>query len=152
MSDPTTSTECPGTYCNDEPITICTSLPATMAPTAYDEQCRELAELMCLAIVRSVEEINRQHRGTSGASLSSTLLAWKSWAKGAVTGKPGLPDCLDPSDPTDRTLGSSMRPEVSSSAPAGEKDAAQYTNAAFEAIQQLGAGFASFDIDDWYDD
>ena len=148
MADPT----CTGTNCNQDPITVCTSLPYTMAPTTYDQQCRELAELMCQAIVRSIEEINRQHRGTSGASLSATLLAWKTWAKGSVSGTPGLPDCLNPATPTNQTLGQSMRPVVGTSGSQGEKDAAQYTNSVFDAIQQMGAGLASFDIDDWYDD
>lgn len=155
-SDVQPMSECPTDgFCNQNPIKVCTSLrlnPMSPDPSNFEDQCRELAEVMCKAIVRSIEEIYRQHRGGTSPSLDAKLLAWKTWAKGPSTSTPGLPDCLDPAAPTNRTLGESMRPLVASTAPQGDKDAALYTNTAFRAIQQLGAGFTAYDIDDWYDD
>jgi hypothetical protein len=152
MADPNQSNVCPGANCNQEPITVCTSLPGALTPSNFDQQCRELAEMMCLAVVRTVEEYNRKRRANPGASLPSELMDWKAWAKGLVGGQPGLPDCLDPNDATNANLGESMQVDVSSLSQPSQQTAGKYTNRAYESVFQFGASLSSFDIDDWHDD
>lgn len=150
MADPTNP--CQGQHCNQEPITVCTNLPATVTPTNFDQQCRELAEMMCLAIVRTLEEYNRQRRADPNAALPPELMDWKAWAKGLVGGQPGLPDCLDPNDSTNVTLGESMRVDASAASSPGTQTASKYTNRAYESVFDFGVSLAGFDIDDWHDD
>lgn len=144
--------ECQGQYCNQDPIKVCTSLPGVMAPTNFDHECRQLAEMMCLAVVRTLEEYNRKRRQDPAAALPTELMNWKAWAKGDVPGEPGLPDCLNPNDPTNTSLGGSMKVDVSSLSQPGQQTAGKYTNRAYDSVFEFGTSLAGFDIDDWHDD
>ncbi len=137
--------------CNNSPVTICTSLPTTMG-SAFDLGCRDLTEVMCLAIVRYMEEYNRTKNAEGSPSVPAQLTAWKAWAKG-LSGKPGLPGCLDLSVVT-RTLGNSMWVDLPTVSPptAANIAAANYTNRISTAIESFGSGVMGFDIDDWHDD
>jgi hypothetical protein len=87
------------TNCNDDPIVVCTSLPTGIAVSVFESACRDLAEVMCASVVRSIEEYCRtKTKGrTVTPSFPSRLDDWKAWAKSSSTGsKPGLPQhCLD---------------------------------------------------------
>lgn len=136
--------------CNNEPVTICTSLPNTMG-SAFDLGCRDLTEVMCLSIVRYMEEYNRTKNAEGSPSVPAQLNAWKQWAKG-LAGKPGLPGCLDLSVQSEK-LGESMWVDVAAVTPptAANIAAAHYTNRISTAIESFGSDIMSFDVDDWHD-
>ncbi len=137
--------------CNNDPVVICTSLPNTIG-SPFDLGCRDLTEVLCLAVVRYMEEYNRTKNAAGGATLPAELNDWKQWAKG-LSGKPGLPGCLDLSVVT-RTLGNSMWVDLSTVSPATPDNlaAARYTNRISTAIESFGSDVMSFNIDDWHDE
>jgi hypothetical protein len=141
--------------CNDDPILICTSLPVASSIVPFHAECRVLAEIMCTAVVRSIEEYCRTKTDDGVTSLPAKMKDLYAWAKTPVTaGKPGLPGCLDLSSPS-RTLGESMRIDISSMPSTSTPDqiaAARYTNRVYDSVESLGSGMMSFDIDDWNDD
>jgi hypothetical protein len=151
MTDPSTSTECSGEHCNQDPIKVCTSLTGALSPSTFEHDCRELAEMMCHAVVRAMEEHYRKHKSDPTPALPQKLRDWKAWAKG-LTGGQGLPDCLDLSDPTNRTLGESMKVDVAAQTTTPTQSAAKYTNRAYQSVLHFGTSLASFDLDDWHDD
>lgn len=146
------------TNCNDHPIVVCTSLPVGITVSAFESACRELAEVMCASVVRSVEEYCRTKTkgGTVTPSFPSRLDDWKAWAKSTGGAKPGLPAiCLDLGTTSDE-LGKSMRIDIAKLvAGGGTSDqiaAARYTNRVYDGVEAFGAGMMSFDIEDWHDD
>lgn len=154
MSDPNPSNVCGGANCNQDPIRVCTSLPIlpmSGTPTNFDEDCRDLAELMCLAVVRYMEEYNRKYRTTPNPALPSKLESWKLWAKGLSATQPGLPDCINRAVAS-VALGESMTPDVSAQSQPSTTSAAEYTNRTYDAVQTFGAVLAAYDINDWHDD
>ncbi len=138
-------------HCNDEPITICTSLPNTMG-SSFDLGCRDLTEILCLAVVRYMEEYNRTKNAAGSPSVPASLDAWKAWAKG-LSGKPGLPSCLDRTVVT-RTLGDSMWVDIAGVSPPTSANitAAHYTNRISTAVESFGSDVMSFNVDDWHDE
>jgi hypothetical protein len=147
------------TNCNDDPIVVCTSLPTGIAVSVFESACRDLAEVMCASVVRSIEEYCRtKTKGrTVTPSFPSRLDDWKAWAKSSSTGsKPGLPQhCLDLAT-TSAELGESMRIDIAKleadGASPDEIAAARYTNRVYDGVETFGAGMMSFDIEDWHDD
>ncbi len=146
-------------HCNDKPIRLDTSLPTNgslPAPsgglTAFDINCRELAECMCKAVVRSIEQyrvemIEKYSSKADDPELPTLLAAWKNWAKTTMV---GLPDCLDP-DAVSVVFTESMQVDV-----AGLNGAtllnAKYANRTYDAVQAFGSHLISFNIDDWHDE
>lgn len=151
MTQPSSTTVCTGTHCNQEPITVCTSLGGAVSPTTFEQQCRDLAEMMCHAVVRAMEQHYRKYKSDPSAALPQKLMDWKAWAKGASGGQ-GLPDCLDLNDPNNRNLGESMDVDVAAQTTTSAKAAAKYTNQAYQSVINLGVDLAAFDIDDWHDE
>ena len=144
--------------CNDHPIVVCTSLPTGITVSAFESNCRDLAEVMCASVARSIEEYCRTK--TEGRTVTPTfpsrLHDWKAWAKSSGGGKPGLPAiCLDLGTTSD-VLGESMRIDIakleSGGATSDEIAAARYTNRVYAGVEAFGAEMMSFDIDDWHDD
>ncbi len=136
--------------CNNNPITICTSLPPNLAanpkPSLFDTQCRQLAEAMCVAVVRTLEQYRVEKKGkleTEG--IPSELMDWVLRVKNG-----DIPDCLDP-DTVSTALGESMRVDLSQVAPAN-LSVGEFANRTREFVQSFGSSLTSFDIDDWHDD
>lgn len=136
--------------CNNNPITICTSLPpnleSTPKPSLFDTQCRELAEAMCVAVVRTIEQYRVDKKGElQGKGIPDELQDWVLRVKNG-----GLPDCLDP-DAASTISGESMRVDLSSLA-GPMLDAGEFANRTREFVQSFGSSLTSFDVDDWHDD
>jgi hypothetical protein len=149
--------ECTGRHCNQDPIKTCTSLPKVApgaAPANFDQACRDLAQMMCLSVVRSMEEYNRKHRTNANAKIPTALQDWVNWAKSTQQAQPGLPDCLDrTTKPMPQKLGEAMVVDKAT-LPADKPEqakSAEYLGRVYRGVMGFGSQLIGFDVDDWND-
>ncbi len=150
--------ECTGANCNQDPFKICTSLPNVPiadAPGDFDQACRQLAQMMCMSVVRTMEEYNRKHRVNANAQVPTALQEWVNWAKSTQATRPGIPDCLDrTTKPIPQKLGEAMLVDKAT-IPAGNPDqvkSAEYLARVYRAVMGFGSDLIGFDVDDWHDE
>lgn len=141
MSSSSVDCRTQGQFCNNDPVTTCTSLdpitPGT-SPGSYDldDHCREFAELLCKAVVRRIENY-RLKAIASNTPFPQSLIEWNNWASGR-DGIGGLEACVAP------TLGG-IKPTTSQANLNNQQRTSRAINSAVYSLMAL-------DIDDWHGD
>ncbi len=144
--------------CNNRPISVDTSLPTngslpvpSAGLTTFDTECRELAEAMCKAVIRAMEQYRvsmiAKYAGSGDDPEVPTLLT--AWKNKAMSGA-GLPDCLDPEQVL-TGVSDSMQPETANLTGQALLTGT-FNNRTYDAVQTFGSQLTSFDIDDWHDE
>ena len=142
------------THCNDKPICTPTSLdpiPNGKEPDQFDfdDHCRDLAEQLCKAMVRRVEQFRRQERrrNPGNPQLPQKMIDWKHWAAGR-TAEPGLPDCLDPQENQGVDMEISLA--IAAGSGPGILSNAKKLNRTANAMTTGARLLVGYDVDDWH--